>query len=353
VPRVTWLAPVLCLLLQMRAEAHLLPRPFRLDRLNRQLHGRVIDHTHNHGSDNRIYSAALGETRDVYVYVPPGYDGSKKYPLCIYLHGFRQDEVGFIDDVVKPLDAAIACGKLPPMVIVAPDASIHGVTCFVTTGTFYANSKLGNFEDFVVNDVYAFAMSNYSLRPEPEAHVLLGASMGGGAAFGKAMKYRDRFKIAVAVFPPLNVRWLSCRGRYMDNFDPCCWDWRTDFSRGHEVVGRFYGVITIRLKQTVFPLYGRNNPDALAQIIADNPIEMLDIYDVKPGDVEFFVGYGGKDQFNLDAQVESFLYRAREKQIPVTVAYDPKGRHDVKTALSFLPAIYDFLTPRLEPYSPR
>ena len=35
---------------------------------------------------------------------------------------------------------------------------------------------------------------------------------------------------------------------------------------------------------------------------------------------------------------------------PYGVAYDPKGRHDVKTALSFLPAIYEWLGPRLEPY---
>jgi pimeloyl-ACP methyl ester carboxylesterase len=350
VPRAAWLAPLVCLLLYPRAEAHFLPRPFRLDRLNRQLHGQVIDYTHNHGHDLRIYSPSLNEKRDLYVYLPPGYDPSKQYPLVIYLHGFKQDETGFLDDVVKPLDRAIASGKLPPSVIAVPDGSVHGLTCFVTTGTFFTNSNLGAFEDFIVHDVYDFVASNYPIRPEPQAHVLLGASMGGGAAYALAIKHPDRFKVAVAIFPPLNVRWISCRGRYMDNFDPCCWGWRTDFSRGHEVVGRFYGVITIRLGQTIYPLYGRDNPDIVNLVSASNPIEMLDLYDVKPGDLELFVAYGGKDQFNLDAQVESFLYRAREKQIPVGVAYNPRGRHDVKTALGFLPELLAWIGPRLEPY---
>src|SRR5205085_1807131 len=167
---------------------------------------------------------------------------------------------------------------------------------------------------------------NYSVRPEPEAHVLLGVSMGGRAAFADVIKYRDRFRVAVGVFPPLNLRWLSCRGRYMDNFDPCCWGWRTDYSRGHEVVGRFYGVFTIRLRSTVYPLYGRNNPDLLSLVIEANPIELLDLYDVKPGEVELYVAYAGKDEFNLDAQAESFLYRAREKGLCVGVGYQPNGR---------------------------
>jgi pimeloyl-ACP methyl ester carboxylesterase len=329
-----------------------LPRPFQLDRLNRKLAGQVVDFTHNHGSDRRFYSPALGEKRDMYVYLPPGYDPSKKYPLGIYLHGFLEAENGFLEDVVKPLDDAIACGKLPPLIIAAPDGSVHGINCFITVGTFFLNSNLGNFEDYLVHDVYDFLMTHFPIRPEPEAHVLLGVSMGGRAAFANVIRYRDRFKVAVGVFPPLNLRWISCRGRYMDNFDPCCWGWRTDFNRGHEVVGRFYGVIVIRLRRTVFPLYGKNNPNTLSYVIAANPIELLDIYDVKPGDVELYVAYGGKDEFNLDAQVESFLYRARQKCIPVGVGYDPNGRHNVKSALKLLPGIIDWLSVRLAPYSP-
>ena len=67
-------------------------------------------------------------------------------------------------------------------------------------------------------DVWNF-MRDGSIRPEAQAHVLAGVSMGGGAAFNKAIKYRDRCKIALAIFPPLNTRWMDCKGRYMANFD--------------------------------------------------------------------------------------------------------------------------------------
>lgn len=47
-----------------------------LERVNRRLSGPVVDYTTNHGSDRRIYSTVLGTPRDLYVYLPPGYDPS-------------------------------------------------------------------------------------------------------------------------------------------------------------------------------------------------------------------------------------------------------------------------------------
>ena len=80
---------------------------------------------------------------------------------------------------------------------------------------------------------------------------------------------------------------------------------------------------------------------------------MMDLYGLKPGEVHLYVGYGGKDEFNLDAQVESFLYVARQRGIEVGVGYLPKGRHNAATALTLLPAMIDWLRVRLEPYAPR
>lgn len=340
------------LLAAVPACAGVLPRPFQLDRVNRKLGGQVIDYTRNHGHDNRIFSPALGMKRDLYVYLPPGYDPNKRYPLGIVLHGFSQDEGRFLDDMIGPLDAAIVAGELPPMIFACPDGTPYGHTCLYTAGTFFLNSRLGAFEDYLVGEVYPFLLNNYPVRPEAEAHALLGISMGGAAAFGKAIKYPEKFRVAAALFPPLNARWMSCRGRYMDNFEPDCWDWKTDFRPGHDVVGRFYGLITIRQRRVVYPLYGRNNPDTAVLVARDNPIEMLDTYGVKPGDLQLYVGYGGRDEFNIDAQVESFLYRARQRGIDVGVEYLPDGRHNVATGLRLLPGIMRWLKPRLQPYAP-
>src|SRR5438105_5904273 len=83
-----------------------------LDRTNRTLAGHVDDYTNNHGSDRRIWSAALCERRDLYVYLPPGFDPCKKYPIIVWLHGFAQDEQSFLYDVVPKLDRAMADGCL-------------------------------------------------------------------------------------------------------------------------------------------------------------------------------------------------------------------------------------------------
>jgi S-formylglutathione hydrolase FrmB len=352
VKHIGWPSLLLVAVLASPASAKLLPRPFVLDRYNRQIAGQVLDFTNNHGTDRRIYSPALDQKRDLYVYLPPGYDPCKRYPMGIYLHGFLSDEASFLINVVKPIDTAIACGKLPPMVIAAPDGSVNGLKCLATYGTFFSNTKLGRYEDYLVCDVYSWVIKTFSVRPEPEAHFLLGVSMGGHGAFSKTMKHPDKFRIALGILPPLNMLWSSCRERYMDKFDPCCWKQRDGLGRDREVVGRFYGIFTISQGHLINPMYGRNDPNTPEAMRRDNPFDLLDSRDVKPGQFEFFVAYAGKDEFNLDAQAESFLYRARQKDIPVTVRYLPDGHHNTATGVKFMPDIIQWLGEKLGRFAP-
>ena len=347
-----WLSLLVVAALASPVSAKLLPRPLALERFNREIRGKVLDYTNNHGKDLRIYSPALDQKRDVYVYLPPGYDPCKRYPMGIYLHGFLSDEESFLRDIVKPIDEAIACGKLPPMVLAAPDGSVHGGAFLATYGTFFSNTNIGRFEDYLVCDVYGWVMKTFSVRPEPEAHFLIGVSMGGHGAFSKAMKHPDKFRIAIGIVPPLNMLWSSCRGRYMDDFDPCCWRQRDGIGGSHEVVGRFYGVITFRQGHLIHPMYGRNNPLTPELMRQDNPFDLLDSRDVKPGQFEFYVAYAGKDEFNLDAQAESFLYRANQKNIPVTVRYLPDGKHSTATGRRFMPDIIAWMNEKLGKFHP-
>lgn len=348
-----WWVVVLAFVVTPTARGQHLFQRGSLDRLNRKLAGHVDDYTNNHGSDLRIWSEALHERRDLYVYLPPGFDPCKKYPIILWLHGFAQDEQSFLTDLVPRVDKAMAEGKLPPAILASPDGSLNDARCLFNAGSFFLNTKAGNFEDFLMVDVWDFLVNHYPIRPEPEAHVIAGVSMGGGAAFNKCIKYPERFKVVVGVFPPVNLRWENCRGRYMANFDPDCWGWREDFSRPLEPVGRFYfGLVTIRLRQVYAPLFGRRDPSAVDQISRENPIEMLELYDVRPCEREMYIAYGGKDEFNIDAQVESFLFVARERGLKVHVDYDPHGHHNRATAYRLMPGTFEWLSARLAPYAP-
>lgn len=322
-----------------------------LEALNRRLGGRVVDHTANHGKDHRIWSRSLYQRRDLYVYLPPNFDPDHRYPLLIWLHGFAQDEQSFATEVVPLIDAAICSGKLPPLILAAPDGSLKGEPCACSPGSFFLNTKAGDFEDFVLQDVWDFLCKHYPIHCDRGAHVLAGVSMGGFAAYNFAMRHKDAFGVAIGIAPPLNLRWMNKKGEYFANFNPKDWGWRTDLKRSHEAIARFYGgLIKLRLTQVIDPIFGRSE-EAMEELIRENPIEMLGRYGIHDGDLEMYVAYGGKDEFNIDAQVESFLYVCKHRGITVGVGYEPNGRHDQRTAEKLVPGIVDWLAVRLAPYS--
>lgn len=323
---------------------------FELDRINRRLHGHIVDYSANHDRDRRIHSAALGEKRDLYVYLPPNYDPALSYPLAFFFHGFTHDECSFLH-FVEIFDSMIGCGKAPPMIIAVPDGSLNGRATIRNGGSFYVNSKAGNFEDYIMRDVWDFMHRKYPIRAEREAHVLIGGSMGGYAAYHLGIRHRERVGVIAAIFPPLNLRYLDCHGRYFANFDPTCLGWREQL-RPFAPVGRFaFGLVTIRERRMTGPLFG-NDPKAIDTVAAHNPVEMLFNYDVQPGEFEMFVGYVGRDAFNIDAQVDSFLYFARGKGLKVSSTFLPDGRHNTEGGKQLLPSLLTWLMPRVGPYSP-
>ncbi len=348
--RTLWLGALALVSLALSAR----PAPAPLcgaSHIKRHLAGRLIEYTRHHGDDRRIWSEALHQRRDLYVYLPPGFDPCRRYPIMLWLHGINQDEQAFIREFLPELDVAIARGCLPPLIIAIPDGSLSGHASLIRTNPLFLNSEAGHFEDYVIRDVWDFVLQHYSVRPEREAHILAGYSGGGGAAYRLGIKYRHTFGVVVGLLPPLNLRWMDCHGRYDAKFDPTCWGWRTDVSKGREVVGRFYGVVKIRLRKLVYPLFGRG-PEAIDQLSRENPIEMIDLYGLHEGELAMYVGYAGRDQFNLDAQAESFLYRARERGLTVATGYEPRGRHDWHTARKLLPGALNWLAPLLAPFSP-
>ena len=201
-----------------------------------------------------------------------------------------------------------------------------------------------------MQDVWSFVHRRFCIRPEREAHALVGGSMGGFAAYNLGIKYRASIANVAGILPPLNLRYMDCHGRNFSNFDPDCLGWQEHF-RPLKPVARFYHVIPVRERRLTMPLYGRH-VDAMDAVSEQNPVEMLFTYDVRPGELEMFVGYAGRDEFNIGAQVESFLYFARLRGLEVTSVYHPNGKHSVASAETFAPDLFCWLKPRLCPYAP-
>lgn len=325
----------------------------RLGCIRHRISGQVLDYTANHGRDNRIYSPSLCQNRDLYVYLPPCYNPNLKYPVVFFLHGIAQDERSFFY-VLPELDRAIREGRMPGTIVIAVDGSISGQANLVRGGdaSFYVNSKAGNFEDYMMNDVWNWAFANFPLRPEREAHVLTGASMGGGAAFDLGMRYRDRIGVVAAIFPAINLRYVDCRNNYRANFDPCCYKLRTELCNPREVIARYFGgLVTIRMRSFIDPLYDYG-PTAVAELSRHNPTEHLEREPIRNGDLAMYIAYGGHDQFNIDAQVESFQYVAQRNGVQVDVVRLPLGGHNLRTAFRLMPGTIDWIGAKLQPYGP-
>lgn len=299
-----------------------------LDHLNRKLAGRVVDHTHNHGEDRRIPSAILGRPRDLYVYLPPGYTPMRAYPVVLYLHMASIDEHYFLGGhQVVELDAMIRSGALPPMIVAAPDGLIDGTNRARDPHSFFLNGRSGRFEDYLLDEVMPFLASHYAIRPEAGAHGLFGFSGGGLGAASIGLRRPDVFGAVAVVSAPLNLRYTTCSGDVLADFDPATFRWKTSYDPD-EVAGVFnFGLKKEPAKKHIAPAFGDDPAEVFARVLAINPADLLFTAGPRPGRPAMYVGYGARDNWNLDAQSESFLWLARQRGFPVDSDRDPIGRH--------------------------
>jgi S-formylglutathione hydrolase FrmB len=299
------------------------------DGLNRRLAGQVVDFTHNHGADRRIPSAVLGQPRDLYVYLPPGYDPRKSYPLVIYLHMGYVDEHAFLGlRGLRQLDAMIERGAFPPAIVACPDGTIDGRNRSRSAHSGYMNGVSGRFEDHVIQEVVPFLMRNYSVRPERQAHALVGASAGGFASLSLAIRYRSFFGAVATLAAPANGRYDNACHDHFADFDPATYRWRTVYDPD-EIVGTFtFGLRRVPARRYIEPIFG-SGPDALARIAEVNPADLLASTNLQPGELAIYLNYPGHDNWNFDAQIESFAWLASQRGVAVTLDPVPRARHNL------------------------
>ena len=230
---------VVILVVNLPAQAQFLNR-VNIERVNCHLAGHVVDYTNNHHADRRIFSPILGMPRDLYVYVPPGYDPARAYPLILFFHMADVDEHYFIGSkLLEVVDQLIVRGELPPAVLACPDGTYSGWNRLNAKHSFYVNGSGGRFEDHILQEVIPFLITHYSIRPEREAHAVVGLSAGGYGAMGLAIKHRDYIGAVATLAAPLNLRYSNSNELYFNDFDPTTYRWKIRYDP-QEIIGVFY-----------------------------------------------------------------------------------------------------------------
>lgn len=145
-----------------------------------------------HGRVELVYvpSKALpGQTREVRVYTPPGYDKdpARKYPVMYLFHGSNDTAAGWTDvgRANYILDNLIAQQKAVPMLVVMPFG--HALP-FGGAGD---NTKV--FEQHLLEDVIPAVEKTYRAAAGRENRAIVGLSMGGGQALTIGLSHLEMF----------------------------------------------------------------------------------------------------------------------------------------------------------------
>lgn len=151
-------------------------------------------------------SKLLKSNRKYAVYLPPGYETSKRsYPVLYLLHGAGDDQTGWVQfgEVLRITDNAIADGTATPMVIVMPDAN--------TGQRGYFNDAAGEwrYEDFFFEEFMPYIENEYRIKAEKKFRAVAGLSMGGGGSFMYALHHPELFSSSCplsAAVGPLSLK---------------------------------------------------------------------------------------------------------------------------------------------------
>ena len=147
-----------------------------------------------------VDSKLFGETVNVNVYLPAGYDaaGDRLYPVVYLLHGLYGTYVdwanaGHMKDVV---DELISSGEIVPMVIIMPNAGdpdIHN------NWNGYFNMPGRPYEDFFFQELIPTLESRYKIQADKQHRAVMGLSMGGGGSTVYAQRHPDMFSSCYAM----------------------------------------------------------------------------------------------------------------------------------------------------------
>jgi enterochelin esterase family protein len=159
-------------------------------------------------------SAAMGFTRTLWVYTPPGYDTSKKrYPVLYLLHGNGEEVSGWVRNgrANVILDNLLAQGKIQPMIVVMPQGhalQAPGVEPLKrVTGETSMFSPL--FPKDLLEQIIPLVEKSYRAKTSRDSRAIAGLSMGGGQALSIGLGHPELFKYVLGYSAAIGPNFLD------------------------------------------------------------------------------------------------------------------------------------------------
>lgn len=141
--------------------------------------------TPKHGFTTKEYKNADGHESPYVVFVPKGYDGTKEFPVILFLHGSGETKGGTKQPVEVGIGPAVKKQQDTfPAIVVIPQSEKR---------TWSANSADGKRAIAILDGV----MKDYKI--DPKRQYLTGLSMGGYGTWSLAAAYPDRWAAIVPV----------------------------------------------------------------------------------------------------------------------------------------------------------
>jgi enterochelin esterase-like enzyme len=127
-----------------------------------------------------------GTARSGYVYLPPGFNLSHRYPVVYLLHGLPGSPSEYIDGagLGEFADAQIVAGTLRPFIAVIPAAG---------TSPSYNGEWAGYWETALVNDIVPWVDAHLPTLASASGRTIAGLSAGGFGAVDIALRHPGLF----------------------------------------------------------------------------------------------------------------------------------------------------------------
>lgn len=157
-------------------------------------YGKIIEETY--------FSKTTGVDRKCNVFVPAGYDTSRKYPVMYLLHGIGGDHTEWLGgNPVYVASNAVAAGGVPCIIVMPNVRAMNPDNCPSNPFSTEAVAGFDNFIHDLFNDLMPFIENKYAVKTGRDNTAIAGLSMGGRESLYIGFTKQDSFS-AVGAFSP-------------------------------------------------------------------------------------------------------------------------------------------------------